>query len=126
MRKRLLSFALGALLCGGGLALAAGTYTQTFDGAPPAPLVYPLVTGLGDWDVAVHSDNLNPATWGVLPGVAIQADHGTGCQAPPAKHPMGMYNDAVFQCSNHVMPSIFARDSYAVIYLVPPALLDFA
>ncbi len=122
MRRRILSAVLGLVLCGSGLALAQGGYINTFDGAPTAPAPYPTVAPLSAWDVTVHSRD--EQTWTTLE--TMTADHGTNCAGPPATHAItGSYADSVFQCANHVMTSIKAG-GYAVIYLTPPVVADWA
>ncbi len=126
MRRRILSAVLGLALLGSGVAVAA-TSLNTFDGAPPAPLGYPLVTALQDWDIAVHTRD--PDAWYELN--YMEADHGATCAAPPAHHSIAgagsttAYQDSVFQCSNHLMTALNAP-GYGVIYLTPNQLLDWS
>ena len=95
-----------------------GSFLETFNGAPTAPTAY-FPSG---WDVQIHSRDNN--TWDTL--TAMMADHGTACQAPPAQHdPTIQYPPHVFQCANHLMTSLYAQ-GYGVIYLTPPALLDWS
>ncbi len=120
--RRLLSVLIGLVLCGSGVAVAqSGSFLEPFTGAPTAPLAYPTLAPMSAWDVTVHSRD--PGTFYTMP--AMQADHGSDCSAPPAKHLFsGNYADAVFQCSNHIMTALNGP-GYAVIYLTPPALLDW-
>ncbi len=121
MRRRILSALLGLVLCGSGLALAAGPYLQPFDGAPLTPQPYPSVPGLAAWDVSVHSRD--QSAWYQLE--AMDAQHGTDCAAPPATHHLaGVYAESVFQCSNHIMTALNAG-GYGVIYLTPPVVADW-
>jgi hypothetical protein len=78
---------------------------------------------LTDWDVSVHSNNLNPATWYTLD--SMQAEHGHDCGAPPAHHETSSYDDAVFLCNDHIMSAINAG-GYGVIYLTPNQMVDFS
>ncbi len=95
---------------------APGTFLDTFTGRPPAPTPW---RGSG-WDVTVHSRNRE--AWDTLEPMA--AHHGPDCAAPPAVHPTSAYDDAVYQCNDHVMTSINAS-GYGVIYLTPNQQLDF-
>lgn len=101
----------------------SGGFLETFDGSPSTPQPWHPA----DWDVQVHSRN--PDTWTNLEPMTgtDAAHHGTDCAAPPATHdePGMAYADAVFQCHDHVMTAIKAG-GYGVIYLTPPALLDFS
>ncbi len=124
MRRRILSALLGLVLCGSGLALAAGPYLQPFDGAPPAPLpMKPLL----DWDITVHSRDVD--AWYQLN--YMEADHGATCTAPPAHHSIAgagsttAFEDSVFQCSNHLMTALNAP-GYGVIYMTPDQMLDWS
>ncbi len=122
MRYRILSALLGLALCGSGVVLAAGSYTQTFDGAPGAP--QPAAPGL-TWDVLVHSD-FQGGTWTTMAGLPMEASHGATCGGPPATHHVASYDDAVFHCANHIMTAINGDSGYAAIYLTPPQMLDFS
>ncbi len=120
---RILSALLGLALCGSGVAIAqGGTFLEPFTGAPATPQPYPGLPGLAAWDVTVHSRD--PQTFYALE--PMLEDHGPNCEAPPAQRPATQrYEDAVFQCSNHIMTSIMAG-GYAVVYLTPPAILDWS
>jgi hypothetical protein len=97
--------------------VASATFTETFDGAParPSPFNPP------HWDVVVHSRNTD--TWDTLEPMI--AGHGPDCSAPPATHPTSAYDQAVFQCRNHVMTAINAS-AYGMIYLTPAQMVDFS
>jgi hypothetical protein len=97
--------------------LPPGAFKATFDGTPASPQTW-NPTG---WDVAVHSRDVN--TWEQLE--AMPAMHGADCGAPPATHTVSNYEDAVFQCRNHVMTAIQAG-GYGVIYLTPNQMVDFS
>lgn len=92
-------------------------FVDTFDGRPSAPTPW---HGAG-WDVTVHSRNRE--TWDKLEPMA--AGHGADCAAPPASHMMTEYDDAVFQCNDHIMTSINAG-GYGAIYLTPNQMVDFS
>src|SRR3954447_18118325 len=97
--------------------LPPGPFLDTFDGRPEAPTPW---HGAG-WDVSVHSRNHE--TWEQLEPMAAQ--HGADCGAPPATHLVTEYDDAVFQCNDHIMTSINAG-GYGVIYLTPNQQVDFS
>ncbi len=119
MYRRILSALLGATLLTTGLVVAQSGYVQPFTGAPPAPLPY---RALSDFDITVHSRDSQTFTT-LEP---MTADHGTDCSPPPATHAVGgSYDGSVFQCLNHVMTAIMAG-GYGVIYLTPPAMLDWS
>jgi hypothetical protein len=98
-------------------AAESTVFLATFDGQAAGPQPWRPA----DWDVTVHSRDL--AFWDTLEEMA--ADHGPGCEAPPADHAIHQYDEAVFQCNDHVMTSLFATD-YGLIYLTPNQLVDFS
>jgi hypothetical protein len=70
----------------------------------------------------VHSRDVN--TWYQLE--PMNTDHGADCSPPPATHPLSRrYEDAVYQCRNHVMTAIKA-EGYGMIYLTPNHMVDFS
>jgi hypothetical protein len=97
--------------------VAAGAWSQTFDGKPASPQPW----NPADWDVQVHSRDRE--TWKQLQPMA--AHHGGACSAPPDTHVISSYADAVYQCNDHVMTSIYA-EGYGVIYLTPNQMVDFS
>jgi hypothetical protein len=120
---------IGAILATAVLASAASTssqplhadrapYLQTFDGRPSSPHPWRHLT---DWDVTVHSRDT--ATWHNLE--SMPAQHGHNCSAPPDRHDISSYDDAVFLCNDHLMTAISAS-GYGVIYLTPDRLVDFS
>jgi hypothetical protein len=92
------------------------TALETFDGAPDAPKMWRSA----NWDVTVHSRDVE--TWDQLEPMA--AMHGPHCEGPPASHEISGYDEAVFQCRDHVMTAINGG-GYAAIFLVPAVLMDF-
>jgi hypothetical protein len=100
-----------------GRQLPPRAFLDTFDGRPAAPTPW---HGAG-WDVTVHSRNRE--TWDHLEPMA--AGHGADCAAPPATHMVTDYDDAVFQCNDHIMTSINAG-GYGAIYLTPNQMVDFS
>jgi len=92
----------------------AGGYLLTFDGAPPMPTAYRPSLSF-DSVVHVNDDDFTP----------VNAGHGPSCEAPPATHPVQSFDNAVFQCKDHLMTSLFAP-GYGVIYLTPNQLADFS
>ena len=98
------------------LLASPSTYYQTFDGEPNEPKPWQPAT----WDVTVHSRDSD--TWKALE--PMHAAHGMDCSAPPASHTITDYEDAVFQCRDHVMTSLNAK-GYGVIYLTPNQMVNF-
>ena len=93
---------------------ATPAFVETFDGAPASPQPW---HGAG-WGIFVHSrDYAQPQP--------ITAHHGADCAPHPETHPVMDAAAMVFQCNNHLMTAI-SDDSYGVIYLTPPALIDFS
>jgi hypothetical protein len=79
-----------------------------------------------NWDVTVHSRDVD--TWERLP--AVEAHHDEACSSPLAEKPLAThavtsYEDAVFQCRDHVMTSI-NTPGYGLIELTPAAMVDFS
>lgn len=93
----------------------ATTFTETFDGAPLAPLPWRS----SRWDVTVHTRDQRS---GMAP---MHASHGADCAGPPAVHHVDRLADAVFQCNHHLMTAI-ADPGYGMIYLTPNQLVDFS
>jgi hypothetical protein len=121
LSKLLMGFGLGALLLN---APAAGAETArpepfafSWAGAPAAPQPWTPA----DWDVVVHSRDIN--TWGQIEPIA--AEHGADCAPPPATHMVTTYEDSVYICKNHMMTAINGG-GYGVIYLAPNRLVDFS
>jgi hypothetical protein len=98
-------------------AEGAGAFLATFDGTPGAPTPWQTST----WDITTHSR----ATDRFYTLDSMHAGHGADCAAPPATHLISSYDDAVFQCRNHIMTSINAGE-YGLIYLTPNQLVDFS
>lgn len=97
--------------------LPAGAFQESFDGQPTSPQPWnPL-----NWDVTVHSRDVD--TWNQLETMA--AMHGPDCAPPPATHQMSAYEDAAFQCRDHMMTAINAS-GYGAVYLTPNQLADFS
>jgi hypothetical protein len=99
-------------------------FNETFEGTPASPQPWHPA----HWDITVHSRDVS--TWTSLE--PMKAHHGPNCEAPLdangnlVTHDIaGSYDDSVFMCNGHVMTSIKAS-GYGLIYLVPPALVDFS
>lgn len=92
-------------------------FTETFDGDPAHPTPWQSA----NWDVTVHSRDVD--TWYTLE--SMDAQHGPNCEPPPATHVISTYDDAVYQCRNHVMTAINAS-GYGLIYLTPNQVVDFS
>jgi hypothetical protein len=99
------------------LVLNQHFFQETFDGNPPSPQPW----NPSNWDITVHSRDMS-TLYQLEP---MNADHGPDCSAPPATHPISSYEDAVYQCHNHVMTAINA-EGYGVIYLTPNQMVDFS
>ena len=55
----------------------------------------------------------------------MEAMHGPLCEPPLATHPISAYEDAVFNCKNHLMTAL-NDGGYGMIYLTPNVLVNFA
>ncbi|MCB9134507.1 MAG: hypothetical protein H6636_03715 [Anaerolineales bacterium] len=92
-------------------------FIETFDGNPDAPTPWNSEA----WDITVHSRDVSKFyTYNEM-----DAMHGTGCEPPMATHLISTYDDAVFNCKNHVMTAI-NDGGYGVIYMTPNHLVDFS
>ncbi|MCC6173971.1 MAG: hypothetical protein IT305_01600 [Chloroflexi bacterium] len=95
----------------------AASHLSQFTGAPTSPTPWRGA----DWDVVVHSRDIS--TWDTLD--PMQATHGADCAGAPASHTISRYEDAVFQCRDHIMTAINAP-GYGAIVLTPNQLVDFS
>ncbi len=119
MRRIAAVLAIGIAVAGF-FAASASPASYSFTGAPTSPL--PAAAALQGWDVQVHSRDAG--TW--YQTESMVAQHGADCSAPPATHTIsGAYQDAVFQCKDHIMTALNAG-GYGVIYLTPNQMLDFS
>lgn len=113
---------LGAvwLLIGGGSTSAATSYLWTFDGQPASPESFYYDP---NFDVQVHSRDAS--TWFKLE--PIHAQHGPACESPLTglTHVVTEYEDAVFNCRDHMMTAINAS-GYGMIYFTPNHMVDFS
>jgi hypothetical protein len=91
------------------------SFADPFDGAPPAPQPWHPT----DWDVQIHQNESDE--WKQFQ--PVQAEHGANCSAPPATHLVSTHEDAVFQCNDHIMTTIYS--TYGLIYLTPNQMVDF-
>jgi hypothetical protein len=96
---------------------APGTFVETFDGNPTIPQPWRQAGWSPRWAVGVTSRDR--PTFDRLDG--MNAEHGADCAGPPATHPTSAYEDAVFQCKDHVMTAISAG-GYGMISLTPNAM----
>jgi hypothetical protein len=96
-----------------------GTFQATFDGIEPASPLSAYY--MQNWDVSVHSRD--DYTWEALD--PTKAQHGADCGAPPTIHTITAYEDAVYNCRNHLMTAM-AAEGYGVIYLNPNHMVDFS
>lgn len=76
------------------------SFVETFDGNPSAPTPFE-----SDQFVIVA---MNRDVWRLGPDRmdSMQADHGSDCAAPGAKHTVTHHDQAAFICKNHVMTAI--------------------
>lgn len=95
----------------------SNSFLETFDGEPEQPKSWDSP----NWDVTVHSRDVD--TW--LELNAMNAAHGANCETPPTTHMITAYEDAVYQCRDHLMTAINA-DGYGTIYLTPDHMVDFS
>lgn len=121
-KARRLTVAFGGALsllaiCIGVTAAATSSATFSFTGDPPGPAPF----SDPNWDVQVHSRDV----WTATELESMQAAHGPDCGAPPATHQVSSYEEAVFNCRNHVMTALNAT-GYGVIYLTPNVMVDFS
>ncbi len=93
------------------------TFRETFDGAPKRAVPFHSDT----WNITVHSRDRK--TWKQLE--PMEAHHSATCGPPSTTHQVTAYEDAIFQCNDHVMTAITAR-GYGVIYLTPNHMVDFS
>jgi hypothetical protein len=98
------------------------TFVETFDGDPAQPTPYgsnASITVSINSRVGQTRDQLS----------AMQAQHGPNCEPPPETHRITDYEDAVYNCRNHVMTAISSGPvglgNYAAAVLSPNAMLDF-
>lgn len=122
-----------ALVCCALTGLHAN-FSETFDGAPATPLPWTQTSWKDRWDVTIHQRN--EQDYKAL--VPHQGHHGPDCSPPIdasgnlVTHLVsGGYENAVYQCKDHVMTSItgfgsHTHDSYALIYLTPNHMVDFS
>jgi hypothetical protein len=98
--------------------LATAVSHAAFDVPPtPAPLPFTSTSEFAHFDVQAHSRDSLAGFDG------MNAQHGTGCQGPPATHPVTSFTDSVFVCNGHVMTAANAG-GYGMIALTPSQLLD--
>lgn len=102
-------------------ALYGGVALAQWDTAPTAPLRAINHSDYAGFDIQVSESHSN--MWYAIP--AFQAQHGTGCEAPPASHQVTQFADAVFVCSNHIMTSMNSGDGYGEVIITPNKLLDW-
>src|SRR5919107_967392 len=92
-------------------------WAATFTGAPAAPRqFYPA-----EWDVVVHSRDVGE--WRAFE--PMQAEHGADCGPPTTTHTVSRYEDAVYQCRDHLMTAVNGG-GYGEILLTPNQLVDFS
>ena len=93
------------------------SWVATFTGAPAAPArFYPE-----NWDVVVHSRDVD--YWREFE--PMLAEHGPDCGPPTTTHLVSRYEDAVYQCRDHVMTAVNAG-GYGLVYLTPNQMVDFS
>ncbi len=111
-----------ALLAGTGgaspTARAAGAFSDSFDGAPGAPLSFDSA----HWEIAAHE------LWGEpldRVNAVLPAQHGPNCEPPgedgSVTHPVVRYSDFVYQCRDHIMTV-----ANTTVYLTPDHMVDLS
>src|SRR5688500_11426047 len=114
--------ALAVVLIGGlsrstpGVAQST-TFLHAFNGNPSAPQPWQP----SNWDVQKHQRG--PEHW-QTPS-PMHAQHGHDCGPPPADHMIDTWEETTCLCRDHLMTSING-DAYGLIYVTPPALVDFS
>lgn len=98
--------------------LAGNAFLETFDGTPTAPQLW---GNSADWQIAVHSRQ--QANWYELEPMAAQ--YSRTCDEPPNTHSISRYDEAVYQCQDHISTAINAT-AYGVIYMTPAYIVDFS
>ena len=93
-------------------------FVEGFTGAPVTPKPW----NPPNWDVIVH-DSSRP--WSDQQIEPMAAMHGPDCAGPPATHIVSSYDDAVYQCKDHLMTALF-EPGYAVTALTPNQQVDFS
>ena len=93
------------------------TFLETFETDPTTPTAW----NPNNWDVTVHLRSRDHYQ-AIHP---MEADHGPDCGAPPATHTITTYEEAVYNCKNHMMTAINAP-GYGAIYLTPDHMVDFS
>ena len=92
-------------------------FSESFDGAPEHPQAW---RSSERWNVVIHSRDVD--TWHQLEPAEAQHDH--NCSLPDQTHTVTHYEDALFQCRNHLMTAISA-EAYGLLYFTPNYQLDF-
>lgn len=107
---------------------ASTAFLETFDGTPTSPQPFLQTAASAHWDVAVHRDDFN---W-MINLQDQQVHHGADCGPPIdasgnlVTHLMNTYDQAVFNCANHIMTSNAAFGNYGMLYLTPNQIADFS
>lgn len=96
------------------MGTSTSQFLETFDGQPSAPLLWQKA----QWDISLHATDF----FGFEPQ---HADHGAGCDAPPATHLVRDMSESVFQCRDHLMTAM-NTEGYGVAYLTPNQMVDFS
>ena len=94
-----------------------GSWLSMFTGAPRARSSTTRPPGTS-WSTRADRES-----WTQLEPMA--AHHGADCSGPPNTHQISGYNQAVFNCADHIMTSIYSS-GYGLIYLTPDQLVDFS
>jgi hypothetical protein len=101
-------------------------FLETFDAAPYGDPAKPKPVGSGD-SITVSVNSRVGSTRDRL--APMQGQHSTNCGPPPETHLVRDYEDAVYNCKNHMMTAIssgrHSLGNYAVAMFSPNAMLDF-
>lgn len=92
------------------------TFFDPFTGNPPSPEPF----SSPQWDIAIHMRD-RPHWYEPIP---LDADHGMGCEPPPAQHLVDSFDQMVYRCNSHIMTAI--NGDYGMVTLTPNHALDVA
>ena len=98
-------------------------FLETFDGDPAHPTPFGSTA-----DITVSVNSRDASTQDRL--YPMQGHHGPNCEPPFATHLVRDYEDALYNCKNHMMTAIssgpVSLGNYAVSMFSPNHLLDFS
>lgn len=112
-----------ALVVAVAVRLFAGSFTESFTGAPAVAV--PFISA--NWSFTVVSTN---HVYGdALPAADTHAQHGPNCEAPgedgSVTHTVSLFADLVYQCRDHVMTHL-PDDQYTALEMTPNQMVDIS